>query len=240
MKFYSYPKIPTVCVRDMSGTKKLTDEFASDALKALQEILWVGTEKIDGTNAGIVWDGHKIGFQGRTEATAVNAKHFAYLQETFQTEEVAQIFEQKFGERPVVLFGELIGGGVQGDIYTDKPTFIGFDLLLTAFGELPEIWANQYYKNEICEALGIMPAPIVFRGTLREAINFVKATPLSNGGTCLMEGLVLRPTTELRDNQGKRIICKVKAKDYVDKKTLKERAENIHKPANIKLVFEDQ
>lgn len=217
----------------MGGSKKLTDEFASDALKALQDILWVGTEKIDGTNAGIVWDGHKIGFQGRTEDAAVNAKHFAHLQETFQTEEVAQIFEQKFGERPVVLFGELIGGGIQGNIYTEKPTFIGFDLLLTEFGEAPEVWANQFFKNELCEALGITPAPIVFRGTLRAAIAHVKSLPLSNGGTCIMEGLVLRPTTELRDNQGKRIICKVKVKDYVDKKTIKEYNANVHKPAEL-------
>lgn len=227
MKFYSYPKIPTICKRAEDGTHALTSEFATDSLKVLSSLTWMGTEKIDGTNCGIVWDGHKIGFQGRTEDAAINAKHFAYLQETFQTEEVAQIFEQKFGERPVVLFGELIGGGIQGNIYTDQPAFIAFDLLLTAFGEAREVWADPIFKNEVCEALGVTPSPVVFHGTLNEAIDFVKAAPISETEKCVMEGLVLRPTVELRDNQGKRIFCKVKVKDYLGKKEIKEKNEKI-------------
>lgn len=222
MKFYSYPKIPTIYKRDEKGSKQLTDKESSDALKCLKDILWVGTEKIDGTNCGIVWDGYKIGFQGRTEASQVNAKLLQYLQDTFQTEEVAQIFEQKFGERPVVLFGELIGAGVQGNLYTDNPTFLAFDLLLTAFGESPEVWANPIFMNDLCDALGIVPCPVVFHGTLSEARDFVKTMPTSRTEKCLMEGLVLRPMAELRDNQGKRVICKIKVNDYIGKAEIKE------------------
>lgn len=221
MKFYSYPKIPTIYERDMNGSKQLTDKESSNTLTCLKDLEWVGTEKIDGTNCGVVWDGHKIGFQGRTEAAAINAKHFQYLQDTFQTEEVAQIFEQKFGERPVVLFGELVGGGIQGDIYTDQPTFVAFDLLLTAFGEAPEVWANAAFKDEVAVALGAAVALPIFHGTLAEARDFVKSLPVSTSEQCVMEGLVLRPAVELRDNQGNRVICKIKVKDYIGKAEIK-------------------
>lgn len=61
MSFYSYPKIPTVYERDMEGTKLLKiGVYSSPTLEVLSNIEWVGTEKFDGTNVGIVWDGHCI------------------------------------------------------------------------------------------------------------------------------------------------------------------------------------
>ena len=53
--------------------------------------------------------------------------------------------------------------------------------------------------------------------TMKEAVEFVKTRPQSRlNAANKMEGLVLRPLYELYSNNGGRIICKVKVKDFVE------------------------
>lgn len=62
-----YTKINTIFERDMEGSKKLIEgKFRDEAVEYLKDNTWVFTEKIDGTNIGVVWDGHTVTFQGRT------------------------------------------------------------------------------------------------------------------------------------------------------------------------------
>ena len=56
--------------------------------------------------------------------------------------------------------------------------------------------------------------PIVVEGTLNELIDFVKTKPKSTIGTANMEGIVARPIIELKDRMGKRVITKIKVKDF--------------------------
>ena len=51
-------------------------------------------------------------------------------------------------------------------------------------------------------------------GTLEEAVAFVKTKPKSTIGTANMEGLVCKPLVDMLDRRGRRIIVKVKAKDF--------------------------
>lgn len=226
MSFYSYPKIPTVYERDMEGTKLLRiGVYSSPTLEVLSNIEWVSTEKFDGTNVGIVWDGHDITFQGRTEKSAFSAVQYKFLEDTFKNEETEQIFEQMFEDRPVVLFGELVGKGIQkaGQFYcSDGLRFIPFDLLLAEQGDKPEIWANHGVFGLFCAGLNLHPAPEVFSGSLFDAVAHVNNLPSSSLGPVVMEGLVMRPKVELRDNQGKRVICKIKAEDFKDKGVIKD------------------
>ena len=56
-----YTKIETIFERDMGGSKKLIEEkFRNETVEFLKYNQWICTEKIDGTNIGIVWDGHKV------------------------------------------------------------------------------------------------------------------------------------------------------------------------------------
>ena len=67
-----YTKIETVFERDTEGTKKLIEGvFRSSTVEYLKDNEWIWTEKIDGTNIGVIWDGHRVSFQGRTEKAVI-------------------------------------------------------------------------------------------------------------------------------------------------------------------------
>ena len=205
-----YNKIDTLYKRDMEGTKKLLEgEFRNPAVEFLKDNIWQFTEKVDGTNISVCWDGHTITFNGRTERAQIPTHLLNYLMATFKTNEVEQIFEEKFGETPVILFGEGYGPKIQsGGAYRDDVSFILFDVLIS----------NNYQPREsvedIAKAFGIDIVPIIFEGTIQEGVDFVKAHPKSTMGTAFMEGLVGKPKLEMRDRCGKRIIVKIKWEDF--------------------------
>ena len=125
-----YTKIETIFERDMEGTKKLIEgKFRNETVEFLKDNQWICTEKIDGTNIGIVWDGHKVSYQGRTERAQIPAHLMNKLIEMFGGETNEELFEQKFGETQVILFGEGYGAKIQkgGGNYRSDVSFILFD-----------------------------------------------------------------------------------------------------------------
>lgn len=205
-----YNKIETLWKRDMDGTKKLLEgEFRNPTVEFLKDNLWQFTEKIDGTNISICWDGHTVTFNGRTERAQIPTHLLTYLLATFKTNEAEQIFEEKFGETPVILFGEGYGPKIQkGGSYRGDVSFILFDVLIS----------NNYQPREsvedIARSFGIDIVPIILEGTIQEGVDYVKAKPKSTFGTANMEGLVGRPKVEMRDRCGKRVIVKIKVEDF--------------------------
>ena len=205
-----YNKIDTLYKRDMEGTKKLlVGEFRNPTVEFLKDNVWTFTEKIDGTNIRVYWDGHKVQFGGRTERAQIPSDLVNYLNSVFGTNEAEQIFEEKFGETEVILFGEGYGPKIQnGGLYRNDVSFIMFDVLI----------AGNYQPREsvedIAKAFGIDIVPIIFEGTIQEGVDFVKTNPDSTMGTAKMEGLVGRPKVELRDRCGKRVIVKIKWEDF--------------------------
>lgn len=205
-----YNKIETLWKRDLEGTKKLMPGvFNNPTVEFLKDNIWQFTEKIDGTNIRIYWDGHKITFGGRTEDAQIPSHLINKLNEMFLTDEVEQIFEQKFGEMPVMLFGEGYGPKIQkgGGKYRDDVSFILFDVLIS------DNYQPRSSVEDIAKAFGLDIVPIIMEGTIEEAVEFVKTKPMSTIGTAPMEGLVGRPKMELRDRAGKRVIVKIKVKD---------------------------
>lgn len=102
-----YTKIETIFERDMEGSKKLIEgKFRNETVEFLKDNQWICTEKVDGTNIGIVWDGHKVSYQGRTERAQIPAHLMNKLIEMFGGETNEELFEQKFGEMPVVLLAK--------------------------------------------------------------------------------------------------------------------------------------
>lgn len=208
-----YTKIQTVFNRDEQGTKKLIEgSFRNKAVEFLANNKWICTEKIDGTNIGIVWDGHKVSFQGRTEKAQIPAHLVNVLNEMFGNNQTEELFEQLFGEKNVILFGEGYGLKIQkGDSYLpDRCSFILFDVYIAD----SDIWLERENIEQIAKTFGIDVVPIVMVGTLYEAIEYVKGKPKSTIGTADMEGLVCKPEVDVLDRQGNRIIVKVKVVDF--------------------------
>jgi hypothetical protein len=194
----------------MEGTKQLIEGvFRNPAVEFLRDNTWQFTEKIDGTNISVCWDGHTVTFNGRTEKAQIPAHLVNFLKATFGTPEAEQIFEEKFGETPVILFGEGYGPKIQsGGAYRPDVSFIMFDVLIS------NNWQPRESVEDIAKAFGIDIVPIIFEGTIQEGVDFVKTKPKSTIGTANMEGLVGRPKIEMRDRCGKRVIVKIKVADF--------------------------
>ena len=89
-----YHKIEPPFIRE-DGTKKLIEgKFKNETLEFLKDLKWQFTEKIDGTNISIVWDGHKVEFHGRTERAQIPAHLVNKLNDLFG----GQINEEMFVE----------------------------------------------------------------------------------------------------------------------------------------------
>ena len=209
----TYTKIDTIFKRDEKGTKKLIEgEFRDETVEYLANCEWVCTEKIDGTNIGIVWDGHKVSFQGRTERSNIPAHLVNKLNELFGGTVNEELFEQAFGEKEVILFGEGYGYKIQngGNYIKDDCSFILFDVYIPS----QNLWIKRDAIENIAKTFNIDCVPIILRGTLQDAVDFVKTKPKSTIGTADMEGLVCKPALDMLDRMGKRLIVKVKVCDF--------------------------
>lgn len=203
-----YHKIKTLYER---GEDKKLDrtKFRSPELEYLKDNEWEFTEKIDGTNIRIYWDGHKVQFAGRTDNAQLPAELTTKLYELFMGEKNEEIFEQKFGETEVILFGEGYGSKIQnGGLYLDHQDFILFDVMIGT------TYVSRESVEDIAKAFGLDVVPIVLTGTLEDGVKFVESHPKSTIGTHDMEGVVGRPKVELLGKDGSRIIVKIKYCDF--------------------------
>lgn len=208
----TYEKIETLYKRDTEGTKRLIPGLFRDPTVAfLKDVDWVWTEKVDGTNIRVMWDGHAVSFGGRTEHSDIPASLVNRLNELFGGEENAQLFEQTFGEKEAILFGEGYGKKIQGcgSLYIpDGVDFILFDVLVG------DTYLARPIVDSLAQTFGVKSVPVVGVGTLDAAVDFVKAHPASQLGLLPMEGVVCRPVVELRDRNGNRLIVKIKWRDF--------------------------
>ena len=205
-----YEKIETIFARD-EKTKKLNENiYRNETIQFLKDIEWEFTEKIDGTNIRIIWDGHKVSYYGRTDKAQIPTQLMNKLIELFGGNINEEMFEQKFGATPVMLIGEGYGAKIQkgGGDYRQDNNFILFDVCIN----------NKYLSrdnvNDIANYFGIESVPVIFSGNLKKGIDFVKTKPNSTIGTAKMEGLVARPKVELYDKNGNRLIVKIKVCDF--------------------------
>lgn len=206
-----YHKIKNIYERDNKSKKIIEGKFTDETIKFLKDNKWEFTEKIDGTNIRIIWDGYRVYFAGRTEKAQIPAELGNRLFELFGGGKNEQIFEQKFGNIPITLYGEGYGKGIQsGGLYSDIQDFILFDV------KINDNWQERENVEKIAEYFGIKTVPIVLTGTLEDGVKFVKNKPLSQitKKEYLMEGIVGRTTKELKDRSSNRIIVKIKVCDF--------------------------
>ena len=205
-----YVKIPNIFKREEFGNNKLIEGmYATPELEYLKDANWIWTEKVDGTNIRVMWDGHNVTFGGRTDKAQIPAHLVNKLNELFGGTNKEEIFEQAFGENPVILFGEGFGEKIQkgGGLY-GPVNFILFDVMISG------MWLKRDAVEDITKSFGIEAVPIVGSGTLPEAVEYIRQHPKSMLRDAEMEGIVCRPEYELSDRRANRIIVKVKCRDF--------------------------
>lgn len=204
-----YEKIETIFERD-ANTKKMNENiFRNKTIEYLKDNQWEFTEKIDGTNIRIVWDGHKVSYYGRTDKAQIPSQLMNKLIELFGGNVNEEMFEQKFSDKEVMLIGEGYGAKIQsGGNYREDNSFILFDVCVDGK------YLDRDSVKDIANYFNIEIVPTIMIGTLQEGIDWVKSKPKSKIGTANAEGLVARPLVELNDKQGNRVIVKIKVCDF--------------------------
>lgn len=202
-----YHKIQTVWERDPDNHHKtlLEGKWARPEFAYLQGLTWVWTEKVDGTNIRIDWDGERVIFGGRTDKAQLPTFLMERLQEHFTAERLAAGLKG-----PCTLYGEGYGARIQkggGNYIPDGVDFILFDVWA-------ECWLERGTVHEIAKDLDIKTVPITAYGSLQAAIDDTQTGVPSAWGDFIMEGFVMRPETELLDRMGRRLITKIKHKDF--------------------------
>lgn len=205
-----YEKIETVFCRDTNGTKRLIlNNYRNPIIAYLKDNMWLFTEKVDGTNIRVHWDGHKVEFGGRTDKAQIPGPLLNKLNEMFMTTEVEELFEQTWGDKDVILFGKGYGPKIQnGGDYRPDVSFILFDVLVG------DNYQEREWVEKTAQMFNIDVVPIVLTGTIQDGIDYVMKHPRSTMGTAIMEGVVGRPMIELRDRRGERVIVKIKWEDF--------------------------
>lgn len=214
-----YHKIDGLYKRELETKKLLQGEYRNEAVSYLKDNTWIFTEKIDGTNIRIHWDGHRVTIAGRTDKSNIPSHLMERLENLFLGEANEQVFEEHFEEKDVTLYGEGYGPKIQnGGNYRQNVDFILFDV------EVNDVFLTRDNVEEVAKYFGIDVVPIVFVGTIPQAEKYVSQRPSSFFGKAMMEGLVGRPQIELSDRNGKRVIVKIKVSDFdeIDKQTTKQ------------------
>lgn len=204
-----YHKIQTIYLRDPATRHKtlLEGEWANPEFGFLKDVEWVFTEKVDGTNIRVIWDGERVSFGGKTNNAQIPTPLLDHLLAVFTDAAVGSALKG-----PLVLYGEGYGPKIQsGGRYADGARFVLFDALAG------ETWLERDTVHEIGGVLGVPVVPIIGRGTPAEAVAMVRdgfTSLIADDPTLVAEGIVMRPAVELLDRRGKRVIAKVKHKDF--------------------------
>jgi hypothetical protein len=207
-----YHKIKTLFLRNPKTKYRtlIEDEYAMPEFYYLRNNAWYLTEKVDGTNirieyteeTGLIFGGR--GDNAQIPAHLMNELNRLFLPMELQLKEMA----------PICLYGEGYGPKIQkgGGNYASEAKFVLFDI------KIGEWWLERNNVEGIAKKLNIDLIPVLAIGTLETMVNKVKDGFNSWWGNFIAEGIVARPTTELFTRGGKRIITKLKYKDWVREK----------------------
>ncbi len=213
VNFLKYHKIQTVFKRPDGKGKNYVIEGAwtLPEFEYLKDNVWEWYEKVDGTNIRVYFEHEtkEIHFGGRTDKAVIPPYLLSALEKIFYPirDKIAEHFN-----RDVVFFGEGFGPKIQavGKMYRENIGFALFDINVNG------IWLKKDDAFKIADDLGLEKVPFIKDTTLTEMIEIIK-----NGGfnshynaELLAEGVVGTPKLYLNDRMGRRIITKLKVKDF--------------------------
>lgn len=201
-----YQKIETLFTFD-NNIKRFRPFFYNPIVEYLKDCIWFGSEKVDGTNTRILWDGHSFTFAGRTDNSQLPKEMLLLLETTFNKDmEIA--VEQNFGEKEVIFFMECYAGKIQGHIYSGGEKLIGFDIMVNG------IYLDRNDSKTIFTQLNLAFVPTMPFNNIYDAIDYVENHEISIiDKTAKLEGLVCYPAVRLYNHQGERVIVKIKRRD---------------------------
>lgn len=205
-----YGKIETLFKRDEAF--KVTEELKNPVFKTINP--WIVTEKIDGINVRVhLTADNEVKIGGRTDKAPMAVDLMEHLQSTLTAEKLMAL---RLDEDPVeiTLYGEGYGPGIRkgGGRYRKDKSFILFDVLIDG-----EWWLEDKAVTEVANKLGINRVPVIGTFNFDEIVSIVKSglgSRAAEDKELMAEGIVARPIQPLFDRRKKRVIMKLKTKDF--------------------------
>lgn len=204
-----YPKIVSPFKRHTEGPQRNkldVGNWTRPEFELLKDLWWEWTEKVDGTNVRVIWDGYVVRFGGRTDAASMPVK---LMDDALKVLFPEELMEQQFGKSPATLYGKGYGPGIQnGGNYRQELSFVLFD------AKIEDWWLTRESLNDISRNLGIGLVPVVAQGSIDYAIEIVTTGMTSRWGPFPAEGLVGKPPLGIMGRDGDRLMVKIKSKDF--------------------------
>ncbi len=199
-----YPKINSIWKRDETH-EFIEGDYSCQEFSAFKT--WRVEEKIDGTNVRVYIQNGKIEIKGKTDNSQLPTKLISFFnQDEFMSKVCC------FGQKPVELFGEGFGAGIQlGGIYRPDIAFILFDVYMNGR------WGQREEVYDVASKLGLEHPADLGMMTEEEIITFVKSKPKGryNSNNYTMEGVIARSEPLVRFNDhGNPVVWKLKVKDF--------------------------
>lgn len=183
-------------------------------------------EKIHGSSAHIGWNKGLIKFFSGGES---HERFTDLFDHSFLTEKFKEIDRQK-----ITVYGEVYGGECRGmsATYGKEMRFAAFDVCIG------DRWLQVDQADGFCRALKldfvhwvVLPTDIAILDKERDS-NSVQAVKNGILEPRKREGIVLRPPFEVTMNNGERIICKHKRKDFQETATHRD----VTDPAKLQIL----
>lgn len=203
-----YTKIQTAFKRD-SRNVIMPGDWTLPEFTYLKDKDWIWTEKVDGTNIRLHWNGSKLTIGGRTDNAQVPAQLIANLGRLSDPE----IWRAAFPDaNDVTVYGEGYGPKIQsGGMYRSDQGLVVFDVLIGRW------WLTDENIADVASKLSLNVVPSMGTCTLEQAWAHITSGKLhSCWPGARIEGLVGRPAVPLFTRKGDRLIVKMKMKDWTD------------------------
>lgn len=206
----TYPKIPSPYTRNERTHAWNVGDWSTPELELLQSVRWRWTEKLDGTNVRIGWDGERVHIGGRSDNAQMPVPLVEWINATLPANKLRAAFKDCTPEGMAVIYGEGIGPKIQksGDLYGPLRV-VAFDI------RVGRVWCKHETVEKIAAELGMQVAPMWACESIDEAIEAVRKGLQSvvSVKPREAEGLVGKLDPELLTRFGERIMVKVKAED---------------------------
>lgn len=196
------------------GYMHIDNLYKPEAQDILQFKQCYALEKVHGTSAHVAWTGTGCTFfSGGVPYTSFVA--------LFDVPALEAKFKERFGEIPVVVYGEAYGGSCQAmsATYGKNLKFVAFDVCVD------RVWLAVPKADAVAQALGLEFVHYELVDTSLAVLDMARDKPsvqAKRNGILEdrpAEGVVLRPPFEVTKNNGARVMAKHKRADFEERRT---------------------
>ena len=187
---------------------KVTDELTDPRFWQIGN--WVATKKMDGTSVIIsIHNGVDGGysFHGRTAKSQFTPAMQQFLDDA-ASEALFSLADH--GVYQADIYAELFGEGIQGNPHGMEGMHLRvFDVRIGDF------WLDWENVEDVAVKAGLLPVDVLMVGSTESIVEYIKSYAQHKGDDIpYFEGVVARTDPLLYDNQGNRMMWKLKVSDY--------------------------